>query len=161
MSSSYYQYARYRVPSTGVALAKFIGFLNPDYGTLHLIGYDLGAHVAGIAGKNSFNGRVNRIIGLDPSRQLINEYSSAGRLSSGDATLVEALHSNGDQLGIFQPIADVDYYINNGRNQPECQSSETRFFNLSTVLNFIFSWQQRMLSLPSCHCFLPACERSK
>ena len=122
VSSPYYQYARYQVGPTGVALAKFISFLNPNYETLHLIGYDLGAHVAGIAGKNSFNGRISRIIGLDPSLPLFNEYSSAGRLSTGDATIVEALHSNGGQLGIFQPIGDVDYYVNNGRNQPECPS---------------------------------------
>lgn len=101
-------------------MSRFVEWLNVDYNTLHLVGYDLGAHVAGIAGKNTVKGRINRIIGLDPSRPLFNEYTSSNRISRGDATLVEVFHSNGDQLGIFNPIGDADYYINNGKIQPEC-----------------------------------------
>lgn len=120
VSSPYYQYARYQVGTTGIAVSRFIEFLNANYETLHVIGYDLGAHVAGIAGKNTLRGKINRIVGLDPSRPLFNENASAGRLNIGDARLVEVFHSNGDQQGIFQPIADLDYYINNGKIQPEC-----------------------------------------
>lgn len=121
MSSPYYQYARYRVGTTGIAVSKFIDFLNANFELLHVIGFDLGAHVAGIAGKNTLRGRISRVVGLDPSRPLFNENSSAGRISAGDARLVEVFHSNGDQLGIFQAIGDIDYYINNGRVQPECR----------------------------------------
>lgn len=81
-----------------------------------------GAHIAGIAGKNSVRGRINRIIGLDPSLPLFNENTSAGRISSGDAQLVEVFHSNGGQLGMYNRIGDIDYYINNGKIQPECTS---------------------------------------
>lgn len=111
---------RNQVGSTGIAVSRFIDFLSVNFDTLHVIGFDLGAHVAGIAGKNTLRGRISRIIGLDPSRPLFNENASAGRLSAGDARLVEVLHSNGDQLGIFQPIGDIDYYINDGKTQPEC-----------------------------------------
>lgn len=120
VSSPYYHYARYRVGTTGIAVSKFIEWLGVAYGTLHLVGYDLGAHVAGIAGKNSVRGRIHRIIGLDPSLPLFNENASRYRLSVGDAALVEVFHSNGGQLGIFTRIGDIDYYINDGRNQPEC-----------------------------------------
>lgn len=47
---------------------------------------------------------------------------SAGRISAGDAQLVEIFHSNGGQLGMFARIGDIDYYINNGKTQPECTS---------------------------------------
>lgn len=94
--------------------------MNINYETLNIAGYDLGAHVAGIAGKNSVRGRISRIVALDPVLALFNENMSGNRLSTGDAQLVEVFHSNGGQLGMFRPIGDTDYYINNGRTQPEC-----------------------------------------
>jgi Lipase len=42
VSSPYYQYARYRVGTTGIAVSKFIEFLNTNYETLHVIGFGLG-----------------------------------------------------------------------------------------------------------------------
>lgn len=42
VSSIYYQYARYKVNPTGIAVSKFLDWLNVNYTTLHLIGYDLG-----------------------------------------------------------------------------------------------------------------------
>lgn len=125
VSSPYYQYARNRVSTTGIAVSRFIEWLGVNYNTLHLIGYDLGAHVAGIAGKNSVRGRIGRIIGLDPSSTLFNENLAASRLSIGDATVVDVFHSNGGQLGIFTPIGNIDYYINNGRNQVECAGEKS------------------------------------
>lgn len=46
---------------------------------------------------------------------------SGGRISAGDAQLVEIFHSNGGQLGMFRRIGDIDYYLNNGKTQPECK----------------------------------------
>lgn len=128
-SSSFYQNARYRVGPTGIAVSRFVEWMGLTYNTLHLIGYDLGANVAGIAGKNSVRGRVQRIVGLDPSRQLFNENTSVNRLNAGDARLVEIFHSNGGQLGVFQAYGDIDYYINNGINQPECANVNTKECN--------------------------------
>lgn len=133
MSNYYYQNARYGVGTTGIAVSKFIEWLNVNYNTLHIVGFGLGAHVAGIAGKNSIRGRVNRIIGLDPARPLFNEFTSSGRISRGDALLVEIFHSNGDQLGIFNPIGDIDYYINDGRIQPECDCEYPRSYHETFV----------------------------
>lgn len=134
VSSPYYQYARYRVDTTGIAVSRFIDWINVNYNTLHLVGYDLGAHIAGIAGKNTVKGRINRIIGLDPSKPLFNENTSANRLSAGDATLVEVIHSNGGQLGIFTPIGDTDYYINNGRVQAECATANNYCSHYRSVI---------------------------
>lgn len=63
VSFGFYQSSRYKVWTVGMALSKFITWLNPNYDTLHLVGYDLGAHIAGISGKNTVRGRINRIIG--------------------------------------------------------------------------------------------------
>lgn len=120
VSSVYYEYARYRVDTTGIAVSRFIEWMNLNYNILHVVGFGLGAHVAGIAGKNSVKGRIRRIIGLDPAQPLFNEYTTANRLNSGDAQLVEVFHSNGGVLGIFNPIGDINFYINNGKTQPEC-----------------------------------------
>jgi pancreatic triacylglycerol lipase len=89
VASPIYQYARLKVNMVGMAVSKYITWLNPNYTSLHLIGYDLGAHIAGVAGKNTIRGRVGRIVGLDPSLPLFNENLSINRLSTGDAQLVE------------------------------------------------------------------------
>lgn len=151
VSSPYYQYARYRVGTTGIAVSRFIEWMGLNYETLHLVGYDLGAHVAGIAGKNSMRGRVQRIIGLDPSRQLFNENMSGNRLSAGDARLVEIFHSNGGQLGVFQSYGDIDYYINNGRTQPECENvynNDCAHYRAVIVYSKLLSGQNNYVIVP-------------
>lgn len=37
-----YEYARYNVNPTGIAMSKFLDWFNANYSMLHLIGYDLG-----------------------------------------------------------------------------------------------------------------------
>lgn len=73
----------------GKSLAQFIDWLKLDEGRLHLIGFDLGAHICGLAGKHTTNGRVDKITGLDPSRSGINPNQAATRLAAGDARFVE------------------------------------------------------------------------
>lgn len=136
ISSPYYQVARYRVDTTGIAVSRFLDFMNLNFNTLHVIGYDLGAHIAGIAGKNTARARINRIVGLDPSRPLFNENTSANRLSIGDAALVEVFHSNGDQLGIFAPLGNIDYYINNGKVQAECGNTNAECSHYRSVITY-------------------------
>ncbi|CRK90501.1 CLUMA_CG004131, isoform A [Clunio marinus] len=136
MVSPYYEYARSRVDMIGVAVSRFIDWLNMNYETLHVVGYDLGAHIAGIAGKNTVRGRIKRIIGLDPSRQHFNENTSSNRLSIGDAKLVEVFHSNGDQLGMFNPIGNIDYYVNDGKTQPECVDKNIDCSHYRSVIVF-------------------------
>lgn len=73
----------------GQSMAKFIDWLKLDEGRLHLIGFDLGAHISGVAGKHTTNGRIDKITGLDPSRAGINANQAATRLAGGDARFVE------------------------------------------------------------------------
>ncbi|KAH9382403.1 hypothetical protein HPB48_005549 [Haemaphysalis longicornis] len=93
--------------------------------TFHLVGFSLGAHVAGFAGAELRN--LSRITGLDPAAPLFEGYDEASRLDPSDAKLVDVIHSNGDSflrggLGAFEPLGHVDYYPNGGKVQLGCNS---------------------------------------
>ncbi|KAH9526200.1 hypothetical protein DERF_000300 [Dermatophagoides farinae] len=60
----------------------------------HLIGFSLGAHVAGFAGQEITN--ISRITGLDPASPLFEGYPANVRLDPSDAKFVDVIHSNGD-----------------------------------------------------------------
>lgn len=121
-----YLQARNRVPVVGIFLASFLDYLHEvnyvDFNRLSIVGFSLGAHMAGLAGKNVLRGRVNTIIGLDPAGPLFSVNSPAERLDSGDAQYVEALHTNGGAFGsgIGAPIAHADFFANGGSLQPGC-----------------------------------------
>lgn len=86
----------------------------------HLIGFSLGAHVAGFAGQEITN--ISRITGLDPASPLFEGYPVNVRLDPSDAKFVDVIHSNGDGfirggLGVYEPMGSVDFYPNGGRVQ--------------------------------------------
>lgn len=91
--------------------------------SIHLIGFSLGAHVAGFTGKlvrNKLNTTLGRITALDPARPCFArpEY----RLARDDAQFVHVIHSSTGVLGIEEPLGHADVYVNGVRGrQPECQ----------------------------------------
>ncbi|XP_017792811.1 PREDICTED: uncharacterized protein LOC108574698 [Habropoda laboriosa] len=109
----------------GRQLAKLIRSLNVPLEKVHLIGFSLGAHVAGFAGAELAN--VSRITGLDPAGPLFETQDPRARLDKTDANFVDVIHSNGEQLllgglGSWQPMGDVDFYPNGGRMQTGCSN---------------------------------------
>ncbi|XP_015790500.2 pancreatic lipase-related protein 2 [Tetranychus urticae] len=101
--------------------------IEPDQ--VYLIGFSLGAHVAGAAGRwlsNKYSSKVARITALDGAGPLIGgtKYS----LKIGDAALVDAIHTNGGDienqfighLGYASPLGDLDFFPNGGQDQPNC-----------------------------------------
>ncbi|XP_031827006.2 uncharacterized protein LOC116424575 [Nomia melanderi] len=109
----------------GRQLAKLIRSLNVPLEKVHLIGFSLGAHVAGFAGAELAN--VSRITGLDPAGPLFESQDPRARLDETDANFVDVIHSNGEQLllgglGSWQPMGDVDFYPNGGRMQTGCSN---------------------------------------
>nr|XP_018906706.1 PREDICTED: uncharacterized protein LOC109036788 [Bemisia tabaci]XP_018906707.1 PREDICTED: uncharacterized protein LOC109036788 [Bemisia tabaci] len=90
---------------------------------VHMIGFSLGAHVAGFAGAELKN--LSRITGLDPAGPLFESQDPRARLDSTDAKFVDVIHSNGENLilgglGSWQPMGHVDFYPNGGRMQKGC-----------------------------------------
>ncbi|XP_068107478.1 endothelial lipase [Hyperolius riggenbachi] len=112
----------------GKETATFMDWLqekaNTSLRNVHMIGYSLGAHVAGFAG-NHVNGTVGRITGLDPAGPLFEGVEAHKRLSPDDADFVDVLHTYtrealGVSIGIQMPIGHIDIYPNGGDFQPGC-----------------------------------------
>lgn len=67
-----YSIARFRMIAISQLVAEFLDFLHDhgsmDYKKLVVVGYSLGAHAAGIAGKTITKGKIGAIVSLDPAR---------------------------------------------------------------------------------------------
>jgi len=116
--------ASYRIDDVAKVTATFVDFLiQHDFvraETLHIIGHSLGAHGAGVIGKNVQNGRIRAIFALDPAGPLYFTDSPQWRVDASDGDYVEVLHSNGGTLGFGWPLGHADIYLNFGRSQPGC-----------------------------------------
>ncbi|RVE54444.1 hypothetical protein evm_000929 [Chilo suppressalis] len=125
LANSNYLTAASGVPSVGQFLGNFLVWLfnnaGGNWNQLHLVGFSLGAHIVGNAGRQA-GGRPVRITGLDPAGPLWGGNSNALNANAGG--YVEAIHTDGGLLGIFNPVGDADFYPNGGRNvQPGCDGS--------------------------------------
>ena len=121
-------------------------------GRTHIIGFSLGAHVAGNAGMHlAEEGRrlgtvtgpncksVHRITGLDPAGFQFENAPASDRLDPSDACFVDVIHTNAgsflsDQsFGIIRHCGHVDFYPNGGASQPGCSSKLCEFTKVATV----------------------------
>ncbi|XP_053743049.1 lipoprotein lipase [Synchiropus splendidus] len=117
----------------GRDVAKFIIWLQKEqnlrWESIHLLGYSLGAHVAGIAGALTQN-RISRITGLDPAGPGFENAEDQSTLSRDDAQFVDVLHTNtrgtpNFSIGIQRPVGHIDIYPNGGTFQPGCDIQNT------------------------------------
>ncbi|XP_072948092.1 pancreatic triacylglycerol lipase-like [Epargyreus clarus] len=124
-ANSPYNTAVRAVPSVGQFLGDFLVWLinngGGNWNNVHLVGFSLGAHVVGNAGRRA-GGRPSRITGLDPAGPQWGGNGNA--LRAADGQYVEAIHTDGGLLGIMDPIGRANFYPNGGRNrQPGCSNS--------------------------------------
>ncbi|XP_073976733.1 pancreatic triacylglycerol lipase-like isoform X1 [Rhodnius prolixus] len=115
----------------GLEVANLINYLKDNYdldpAQVHIIGHSLGAHTAGYAGERVQG--LGRITGLDPAEPYFQGMPSNVRLDPSDAQLVDVIHTDGNSIfllgyGMVEPCGHLDFYPNNGKEQPGCDISE-------------------------------------
>ncbi|XP_062985213.1 lipoprotein lipase [Elgaria multicarinata webbii] len=132
-ASLHYPISAAYTKQVGEDVATFVDWMEEQFSysldKVHLLGYSLGAHVAGIAGSLT-NNKINRITGLDPAGPNFEYAEESVRLSPDDAVFVDVLHtytrgSPDRSIGIQKPIGHIDIYPNGGNFQPGCNIGET------------------------------------
>ncbi|WAR24199.1 LIPP-like protein [Mya arenaria] len=135
----------------GAVLAKLIEALQTVASAraedFHLIGHSLGAHICGYAGERTPN--LGRISGLDPADPYFQYTDKTVRLDPSDATFVDVMHTNGASIltlgyGMKQPCGHVDYFPNEGLNQPGCDASPvTKLLTEGDIYNGEFAFKTK------------------
>lgn len=88
---------------------------NVPVSNIHIIGHDLGAHIAGNAGRRVQEVKrqqIARITALDPPKICYDDSDGFYGIQPGDAEFVDVIHSNNDVLGKKNPVGDADFYPN-------------------------------------------------
>lgn len=118
----------------GLEIAYLVAKLGDYYGLkaddVHLIGHSLGAHTAGYAGERIAG--LGRITGLDPAEPYFQGMGPSIRLDPSDAKFVDVIHTDGRNFflleipgyGMSQSCGHIDFYPNNGKEQPGCALSQ-------------------------------------
>ncbi|KAJ7335325.1 hypothetical protein JRQ81_013266, partial [Phrynocephalus forsythii] len=131
-ASMHYQISAAYTKLVGQDVATFVDWMEEQLGysldKVHVLGYSLGAHAAGVAGSLT-DKKINRITGLDPAGPRFEYAEAADRLSPDDAVFVDVLHtytrgSPDRSIGIQRPVGHIDIYPNGGGFQPGCNIPE-------------------------------------
>ncbi|XP_050314359.1 pancreatic triacylglycerol lipase-like [Anthonomus grandis grandis] len=124
----------------GLEVAYLINFLVNNFGVssrnVHIIGHSLGAHTAGYAG--TLVPGLGRITGLDPAEPYFQGMPAHVRLDPSDAELVDVIHTDGKGIlflgyGMSQPCGHLDFYPNDGKEQPGCDITQTPLVPLTLI----------------------------
>ncbi|XP_043277037.1 pancreatic triacylglycerol lipase-like isoform X2 [Venturia canescens] len=120
---STYESAAKEVELIGEKIALFMQYLvrntHLDLSRVTFVGYDMGAHVMGVA-SNKMVPRVNTIVGLDPPFHEFEGLEEAKKLNRGSANYVQIIHTNGGFYGSKKAVGHADFYPNSGTTQPGC-----------------------------------------
>ncbi|XP_036149695.1 inactive pancreatic lipase-related protein 1 isoform X2 [Monomorium pharaonis] len=107
---------------------------NLNVSKIYIIGFSIGAHIAGIAGKCNKDFKISRITGLDPANRYIPVLSMSQSLSGcyltpDAAKCVDVIHTDmgyygttsSSMLPLLPHTGTVEFYANGGyRPQPNC-----------------------------------------
>ncbi|CAG7785473.1 unnamed protein product [Allacma fusca] len=123
---NYYNSARH-LEEIGKYVAEFLVFMGEttaftNMTRVHLVGFSLGAHVAGITGRylhQATGQKVGRITGLDPAGPKFHLALPHERIRLDDADFLDFIHGDTDTYG-GNFLGHVNFYPNGGRRQPGC-----------------------------------------
>lgn len=91
------------------------------FDSIHVIGFSVGAHVAGQIKNYLKDGKMlKRITGLDPAQPGFVGLPNRWVLDADDAEFVDVIHTDIIMRGLFYAIGHVDFYANSGYGQPGC-----------------------------------------
>lgn len=111
----YYPWAVANSRHVAKCLAKFLdhlidlGYYEPKQ--FHLIGFSLGAQVAGLVA-NFARHKLSRITALDPARPGFTVPNRSGKLDVTDATFVDVIHTDPVVYSHLKPLGHADFYPN-------------------------------------------------
>ncbi|XP_001658735.2 lipase member H [Aedes aegypti] len=113
-------------------LTKFVRFLHRKgfaYDDMTLVGHSLGAHIAGLVGKN-VDGQVGAIYGLDPAGVLFTFPLDVGeekRLAPTDAQYVQTIYTSSGTLAMSVAAGQQNFWVNRdgAHPQPGCEDAST------------------------------------
>ncbi|XP_050436460.1 pancreatic triacylglycerol lipase-like [Adelges cooleyi] len=109
-----------RTADTLVEMILLIQKVNTQINYTRLIGFSLGAQIAGKAGtryKEITGWLLDRITALDAGGTCLQQ---SPEISKHSASFVDVVHSNTGWFGYIKPAGHVDFYMNNGIIQPVC-----------------------------------------
>lgn len=159
------------LPVAARYVARFLRFLMASglpAQSIHLVGFSLGAELAGFVGKQlqEWGIVLPRITGLDPALPLFDSGSPNRRLSPTDARFVDIIHTDGGLLGNPEAMGHADFYPNGGRGlQPGCARQEianNRWLGAIIGCSHQRAWQYFIESILRPQSFLAnKCEPSK
>ncbi|XP_076229837.1 endothelial lipase-like isoform X2 [Nomia melanderi] len=124
----------------GPQVARLVNWLDSmgaiSIPTLHVIGFSLGAEIAGFMGKALSPRKVGRITGLDAAYPLYMNAGREGHLTAADAMFVDVIHTDGGNFGFPNPLGHVDFYPNGGKPiQPGCNLGSVIRRTISRLIN--------------------------
>ncbi|XP_011311218.1 inactive pancreatic lipase-related protein 1 isoform X2 [Fopius arisanus] len=91
--------------------------------TIHVLGYSVGAHIAGLIANHLPDDKLGRITGLDPTIFFYMNGNRSRDLDETDAHFVDIIHTGAGILGQWGPNGHADFYVNGGSSQPGCAST--------------------------------------
>ncbi|KAJ8968061.1 hypothetical protein NQ314_002500 [Rhamnusium bicolor] len=120
-----YEVSSANIKPVGKFIALFLFESGVSRKNIHLVGHSLGSHLASFIGKSMIQltgKKLGRITALDPAGPKFETplmgYES--RLYCGDADFVDVIHTDIQLYGYTTPIGHVDFYPNEGKQQPGC-----------------------------------------
>ncbi|XP_054708839.1 pancreatic lipase-related protein 2-like [Uloborus diversus] len=116
--------------------------LNVNPMDCHIIGHSLGSHIAGYAGERLKKVKLGRITAVDPAQPYFQNMPPSVRIDPTDADFVDVIHTDSSSvkflaLGMSQAVGHVDFYPNNGQNQPGCKGAAVHSIFLEGLFDAI------------------------